>query len=71
MLPPRGRALSNPATDEVAVLIGDCGTKEECAARREQLKRVMSGSIASWRDRLRLFQTAKNPYLTQGTAFRQ
>ena len=67
----RGRALPGPATEEVAVLIGDCETKEDCAARREQLRRIKSGSDISWVDRLRPYHTANNPYLPQSTTFGQ
>jgi hypothetical protein len=67
--PQRGRVRPGPATEQVAVLVGDCETREDCVARCEQVRRIMWEPV-TFPVRLIPFQMA-NPYLPQSTAFGQ
>jgi hypothetical protein len=64
------RRQPGPAPESVAVLIGDCETKEDCAARRGQLLRIKSDTGLSQWDKLMAFKAA-NPYLPRSKAFVQ
>ena len=65
--PQRGRVRPGPATEQVAVLVGDCETREGCKARCEQLRRITWEPVRTFPIRSVPLPTA-NPYLARTTA---